>query len=150
MLFSPIVAQAEKSLKAIIPWDGEGRVYRIDMDTGEERDTGPGADRDTSELGAESDTGAVVNPDSDDEKDVDSEPIGENEGDTGSTPGEDEAPTTGPPTIPEEGEDTDFDTESTDAGDDMDDGKGDGCGCSAVGQATVRNATLFELLSAIW
>ena len=26
-------AQAEESLKAIIPWDGEGRVFRIGMDT---------------------------------------------------------------------------------------------------------------------
>ena len=33
MLIFPAVAQAEKSLKAVIPWDGEGRVFRIGMDT---------------------------------------------------------------------------------------------------------------------
>ena len=33
MLLFPIAAQAEQALKAIIPWDGEGRVFLIDTDT---------------------------------------------------------------------------------------------------------------------
>ncbi len=34
MMIIPAAVQAEKSsLKAIIPWDGEGRVFRIGMDT---------------------------------------------------------------------------------------------------------------------
>jgi len=33
LMVFPAGAQAEESLKAIIPWDGEGRVFRIGMDT---------------------------------------------------------------------------------------------------------------------
>ena len=33
LLFSSTAVHAEKTLKAIIPWDGEGKVFRIDMDT---------------------------------------------------------------------------------------------------------------------
>jgi hypothetical protein len=32
-LFLPNVSQAEKTLKAIVPWDGEGRLFRIGLDT---------------------------------------------------------------------------------------------------------------------